>query len=232
MGYRVAICDDSREDAAFENALLQEWAKARQIDAEAELFFSAEEFLFHYEENAAYDMLLLDIEMGGMDGASMAKRIRRENAAVQIMFITGYSDYIAEGYEVAALHYLMKPVSRDKLFAVVDRAAENCRRNARFLNLDLGGEMIRIPLYEIRYLDVRLNYVTVHAKQDYTVKRPLGEFERELDEGFFRAGRALILNLRQIRRATRTEVFLADGTALPLPRGAYEPLNRAIIAHT
>lgn len=42
MGYRVAICDDSREDAAFENALLQEWAKARQIDAEAELFFSAE----------------------------------------------------------------------------------------------------------------------------------------------------------------------------------------------
>ena len=214
MGYRVAICDDSREDAAFENALLQEWAKARQIDAEAELFFSAEEFLFHYEENAAYDMLLLDIEMGGMDGVSMAKRIRRENAAVQIVFITGYSDYIAEG------------------FAVLDRAAENCRRNARCLNLDLGGEMIRIPLYEIRYLDVRLNYVTVHAKQDYTVKRPLGEFERELDEGFFRAGRALILNLRQIRRATRTEVFLADGTALPLLRGAYEPLNRAIIAHT
>ena len=214
MGYRVAICDDSREDAAFENALLQEWAKARQIDAEAELFFSAEEFLFHYEENAAYDMLLLDIEMGGMDGVSMAKRIRRENAAVQIVFITGYSDYIAEGYEVAALHYLMKAVSRDKLFAVLDRAADNCRRN------------------EIRYLDVRLNYVTVHAKQDYTVKRPLGEFERELDEGFFRTGRALILNLRQIRRATRTEVFLADGTALPLPRGAYEPLNRAIIAHT
>ena len=103
MGYRVAICDDSREDAAFENALLQEWAKARQIDAEAELFFSAEGFLFHYEENAAYDMLLLDIEMGGMDGVSMAKRIRRENAAVQIVFITGYSDYIAEGYEVAAL---------------------------------------------------------------------------------------------------------------------------------
>ena len=40
---------------------------------------------------------------------------------------------------VAALHYLMKPVSRDKLFAVLDRAAENCRRNARCLNLDLGG---------------------------------------------------------------------------------------------
>ena len=50
--------------------------------------------------------------------------------------------------------------------------------------------MIRIPLYEIRYLDVRLNYVTVHAKQDYTVKRPLGEFERSWTRAFSgRAGR-------------------------------------------
>lgn len=46
MGYRVAICDDSREDAAFENALLQEWAKARQIDAEAELFSRRRNFCF------------------------------------------------------------------------------------------------------------------------------------------------------------------------------------------
>lgn len=211
MGYRVAICDDSREDAAFENALLQEWAKARQIDAEAELFFSAEEFLFHYEENAAYDMLLLDIEMGGMDGVSMAKRIRRENAAV--------SDEAGEPGQVVC----GAGPGGGKLPPECALPESGSRG---------GGEMIRIPLYEIRYLDVRLNYVTVHAKQDYTVKRPLGEFERELDEGFFRTGRALILNLRQIRRATRTEVFLADGTALPLPRGAYEPLNRAIIAHT
>ena len=83
-----------------------------------------------------------------------------------------------------------------------------------------------------RYLDVHQNYVTVHAKADYTVKRSLGEFERELDGNFYRAGRGMILNLRQIRRVTRTEVHLADGTALPLPRGAYEPLNRAIIART
>ena len=69
-------------------------------------------------------------------------------------------------------------------------------------------------------------------KEPDTVKRSLGEFERELDGNFYRAGRGMILNLRQIRRVTRTEVHLADGTALPLPRGAYEPLNRAIIART
>ena len=76
------------------------------------------------------------------------------------------------------------------------------------------------------------NYVTVHARQDYTVKRTLGEFEVQLDEGFLRVGRGMILNLKQIRRVTKKEVVLADGTALPLPRGAYEPLNRAIIERT
>ena len=60
----------------------------------------------------------------------------------------------------------------------------------------------------------------------------LNEFEKELDDRFFRAGRSLIINLKYIRRVTKTEVSLSDGTLLPLPRGAYEPLNRAIIMHT
>lgn len=92
--------------------------------------------------------------------------------------------------------------------------------------------MVRIPLYEIRYIDVRQNYVTVHAKHDYTVKRTLNEFEKELDSGFTRIGRSMIVNLNRIRRVTRAEVVLNDGTVLPLPRGAYEPLNRAIIQNT
>ena len=92
--------------------------------------------------------------------------------------------------------------------------------------------MVRLPFYEIRYLEVRQNYVTLHAKREYTVKRTLGEFEKELDQQFFRVGRSLILNLKDVRRVTRTEVRLSDGTVLPLPRGAYEPLNRAIIERT
>lgn len=199
---------------------------------QAEVFPSAESFLFRYTEDKEFDILLLDIEMGAMDGVTMAKQVRRDNEAVQIVFITGYSDYIAEGYEVAALHYLMKPVNREKLFAVLDRALEKRRQNERCLNLKMPGEMVRLPFYEIRYLDVHQNYVTVHGKDDYTVKRPLGEFEGELDERFCRVGRAMILNLQYVQRVTKTQVVLSDGTVLPLPRGAYEPLNRAIIAHT
>lgn len=232
MVYRIAICDDSPEDAGYVEGLLLHWAAQQQVEVRIQRYLSAESFLFAYAEDKGYDILLLDIEMGNMDGVSLARKLRRDNETVQIVFITGYSDYISEGYDVAALHYLMKPVKEEKFFSVLDMAVEKLRKNERVLNLELGGEMVRIPLYQIRYLEVRQNYVTIHGKQDYTVKRPLSEFEKELDQRFCRVGRAVIVNLGYIQRVTKTEVWLSDGTVLPLPRGAYEPLNRAIIQHS
>lgn len=229
---KIAICDDSAVDRDYTAGMVEAWARDRRILLILRKFPSAEAFLFQYAEEKDWDILLLDIEMGALDGVSMAKTVRKENEAVQIVFLTGYSDYIAEGYEVAALHYLMKPIKSEKLRVVLDRAAEKRKQQDRCLNLELSGEMVRLPFYEIRYLEVRQNYVTLHAKREYTVKRTLGEFEKELDQRFFRVGRSLILNLKDVRRVTRTEVRLSDGTVLPLPRGAYEPLNRAIIERT
>ena len=114
---------------------------------------------------------------------------------------------------------------------VLDRAAAKLRSDSRALTLECGGEIFRVPLYEIRYLDVEKNYTTVHAKRDYTVKKTLGALSDELDERFFRIGRAAIVNLSFIRRVTKTDAILSDGAAIPLPRGAYEALNRAIIAY-
>ena len=229
---KIAICDDSAVDRDYTAGMVEAWARDRGILLILRKFPSAEAFLFQYAEEKDWDILLLDIEMGALDGVSMAKTVRKENEAVQIVFLTGYSDYIAEGYEVAALHYLMKPIKSEKLRVVLDRAAEKRKQQDRCLNLELSGEMVRLPFYEIRYLEVRQNYVTLHAKREYTVKRTLGEFEKELDQRFFRVGRSLILNLKDVRRVTRTEVRLSDGTVLSLPRGAYEPLNRAIIERT
>lgn len=76
MAYRVAICDDSGEDAEFVRELLEQWAQQRQIEIQVEVFPSAESFLFRYAEDKAFDILLLDIEMGAMDGMTMAKRVR------------------------------------------------------------------------------------------------------------------------------------------------------------
>lgn len=230
VNYKIAVCDDDAADVTYIVSMLRRWEEEQNLSLKIDTFPSAEAFLFHYAEQKDYDILLLDIEMGKMDGVTMAKTVRKENESIQIVFITGYSDYISEGYEVAALHYLMKPVREEKLFQVLGRAAEKIRKNERILNLEIAGEMVRVPFYEIRYLEVRQNYVTIHAKQEYTVKRTLSEFEKELDERFFRAGRSYLLNLTCIQRVTKKEVYLADGSVIPLARGMYEPLNRAIIS--
>jgi len=228
--YKIAICDDSQADSDHIAALVKEWAKDRTVKIRT--YPSAEAFMFNYAEEKDFDILLLDIEMGKMDGVTMAKTIRKDNESVQIVFITGYSEYISDGYDVAALHYLIKPVKKEQLFKVLDRAAERLKKNEKELLLKTADETVVMPVREIRYLDVQQNYVTVHGKIDVTVKRTLGEFEKELDERFFRLGRSYIVNLTCIRRITRTDVYLADGSAIPLPRGQYDALNRAIIART
>ena len=229
MNYKVPICDDSDADRQYIYGLTDRWAQKAGHTLQISLFSSAENFLFHYEGENDFDILLLDIEMGKMDGVTMAKKLRRDNDAVQIIFITGYSDYILEGYEVAALHYLLKPIRQEKLFSVLDRAAEKAAKKEKILNFGINGEMVRIPTGQILYADVAGNYVTVHASRDVTVKMTLGELERELDERFYRVSRSAVVNLTRISCVTRKEIRMCDGASIPLPRGAYEGVNRAII---
>ncbi len=231
MEYRIAICDDSRTDADYVAALVKAWALAQGVGIILESFSSAESFLFCYEDNMNFDILLLDIEMGRMNGVELAKKIRSFNREIQIIFITGYNDYIADGYDVEALHYILKPVKKDKLESVLFRAREKLKKNEAALLFQLPDGAVRVPLYEIRFIEVRSNYVTLHAAQEVTLKMTLSALEKELDDSFFRVGRSYIVNMRYIRKITKTEAFLEGGETVPLSRGYYEPLNRAFIQY-
>ena len=143
MKYKIAICDDSDADREYVLKMVNHWAAEAGHQVNINTFVSAENFLFHYTEECDYDILLLDIEMGAMDGVTMAKQLRKNNDTIQIIFITGYSDYISEGYEVAALHYLMKPVKEEKLTLVLERATQKISKNEKIINFEAGGEMIR-----------------------------------------------------------------------------------------
>ncbi len=228
MSYKIAICDDNKVDRTYLNNLVKIWLKDKEESAMISEFESGESFLFDYEDND-YDILLLDIEMAGIDGVEVAKRIREKNDLMQIIFITGYSDYIADGYDVAALNYLMKPLKEEKLFSVLDKAKEKLAKNERVITLEANGQYYRIPLYKIRYVEVLANYLTIHANEEVKIKMTLSHFEKMLDERFIRIGRSFIVNLTKISRVNKNELRLDDGTLLPLARSAYETVNRAII---
>jgi DNA-binding LytR/AlgR family response regulator len=229
MTIRITICDDEQAQRECLAVFIREWARSRNAAVHITEYESAEGLLFEREDTGDADVLFLDIQMKEMDGVTLARKIRAANKEIQIIFITGYMEYIADGYEVEALHYLLKPVTGEKLSAVLDRAAQKLNRNAKALLIKHDGGTVRLPLYEIRYVEVLKNYATIHAIESYTVKKTLGELERELDDGFFRAGRSYIVNLKYIRKVTKTEVFLSDGASVPLSRGLYDALNRAMI---
>ncbi|MBQ1954851.1 MAG: response regulator transcription factor [Clostridia bacterium] len=230
MPLKIAVCDDSAADRKYMLDLVSRWASDNSHSVSLREFSSAESFLFSWEEDKTIDILLLDIEMAETDGVELARTLRRDGAEMQIIFTTGYSEYILDGYEVAALHYLLKPVREEKIFPVLDRALNVIEKNDRFLTLETPESTLRLAFKDIFRLEVRANYVTVHSvRGEVTVKRTLSEIEALLDERFFRVGRSHIINLNSIIKVTKTEVYLSSGDSVPLSRGVYEPLNRAII---
>ena len=149
---QIIICDDEAAPRAHLLALVQRWAIERGVDASFTQYENAEQYLFAADDSGhtVADIFLLDVQMGAMDGVTLARKIRAINKEAQIIFVTGYAEYIADGYEVEALHYLIKPATQDKLFAVLDRARDKLALAERVLFVQHGGTATRLPLYEIR----------------------------------------------------------------------------------
>ncbi len=234
MRYKIGICDDNQADTDYVTSLVKGWAEQAGVCVELKTYPSAESFLFQYEEEKDFDILLLDIEMGQLNGMELARKIRQDNRTVQIVFITGYPDYMSDGYDVTALHYLMKPVSAGKLSEVLSKAVGMLARQPRILFFDLGKESLRISAEDIVYAESQGHYSLLHTKgEEYKFRMTFAELERQLGEGFYKCSRSFIVNLKYVRRITKTAVLLAwktDGNLeLPLGKGLYDDMNRELI---
>ena len=152
MNLKIAVVDDNEIDREYVSTLVRNWAETRNESVKLVPFPNAEAFLFAYEDDKEWNFLLLDIEMAEMNGVELAKTIRRENESVQMVFVTGFPDFIAEGYDVSALHYLMKPVSPEKLEGVLDKGNAALRKSEKQLLGDIAGKEkeIRKMCEEIR----------------------------------------------------------------------------------
>ena len=227
---RIAIIDDQPTDLEYIAALVSLWVKDRAETVVSVPFPSAEAFLFEYSEDQDFDILLLDVEMTGEDGITLAKRLRREGCSAEIVFVTSHFELAGEGYEVDALHWLVKPVSREKLSAVLTKASERLSAAPPSVVVLSEGETIRLTEREILYTEAFLHYLVIHADdREVRIKENMGGFAGRLSEDFFRIHRSVLVNLRRIVKITRTDVTLDSGDVLPVARGKYDAVNRAFI---
>lgn len=230
MKLKIGICDDDAAQREYLEGIVGLWAKKNRHLADMKTYGRAEDFLFDYAEEKDFDILLLDIEMPGGNGVELAKRVRQEGGVVQIIFVTGYYEYFSDGFDVSALHYLLKPVDEGKLAPVLDRAADNLACRQRAVLIDTGEESVKVALADILYAESENVYIVVHTRQgDYRTRMALARFSQLLDETFFKVHRSYVVGLKHIKKITRTGITMANGDLVPISRGLYGEVHAALI---
>ena len=114
--FRIAVCEDDSPSRDFETKLINNWAEKSALNVNIDSYTSAENFLFESEDKLEYDLLLLDIQMGKMNGVELARVLRKRGFSGALVFLTGVKDYAIEGYEVGAVRYLLKPIKEEDFF--------------------------------------------------------------------------------------------------------------------
>lgn len=230
MNFKIAVCDDEQTQAELLAVIVQKWSGRFSHACEIRTFPSAEAFLFAYEDDSAYDILLLDVEMRDISGIDLAKKIRHDSSRAEIVFITSHFEFYGEGYDVDALHYLIKPVDEEKLMAVLTKAAEKLSAEPPSVILTCDGETVKVYETDIVYVESDLHYIAVHTKdKEYKIKENISSFAEKLSGDFYRAHRSYLVSLKHIVKITKKSVFVDIGEELPLSRGKYDDINRAFI---
>ena len=217
---RIGICDDSADARIALRAALERALDRRRGEGTFFEFSSGEGFLRWLKNHAGeLDMVFLDIEMGELNGMETARRLREADEGLLLVFVTGYTDYVFDGYSVGALGYLMKPPKPDQLDGVLDRAAEARLREGDQAFLCRSGETLyRIPKKSILYFASDRRQVTcVSAVRTYTFYGKLDDVERDVGESFVRVHQRYLVRTAAVERMEGSQVFVG-GEALPVSR--------------
>ena len=158
--FQIAICEDSKVDTDLLSQTLAAAANDLLIRARTDYYKNGEELILALKDGASYDLLLLDIFLEQVNGVDTARSARKYLPHVQIAFLTSSRDYALDAYDLDAIHYLMKPVNREKLGVDIylSDIAEPQRIPISFIRVEeqlASSSFLRIS----RGLMVRIGYI-------------------------------------------------------------------------
>lgn len=193
---------------------VEAYIKAKQLIANVKTYMSGEELL---KEKIIFDIVLLDMRLPGLSGIEVAKQLYHKSC---IIFITFYEMYALEAFDVDAVHYLIKPVSNERLYLALDRAMERLEQIAhKMLTLVKAGKTKIIDIYDILYCEVFNHHVIIHTAQGtYNYSGSLDMLENELDGSFFRCHRSYIINMRCVIGREEGVAILSSGDRILISR--------------
>ncbi len=223
---RVAICDDENIQLSTTKTALEMAYKS--LDLVVDTYTSGAKLL-KVVDAVYYDLIILDIEMPGLNGIDTAKKLRKIEDKTAIVFLTSHVEYALEGYEVNALRYLTKPANSEKLSEIITYLLEQKKKDKRIL-LRNSEDVEMVCVADIYYMEAQDQMIrVVTAKGEYRNRYNLGDYETELGAyGFFRIHRGYLINLGHVLRLTGREIVMDDNVSLPVSRTKEAALKNAL----
>ena len=221
---QIGICDDVNDVRMKLRVLLQRLLEAQRIEFQIFEFSSGEGLFSWYKKHSGeLDLVFLDIEMGGMNGMEVAKLLRAGDGSIQLVFVTGYTDYVFDGYTVGALGYLLKPPKLEQLEQVLTRALSAIQRQEPKLFFCKNGDSyFRIRRDTILYFQSSARQVICVTKErSYSFYAKLDEVARGLGEEFVRIHQRYLVRAGAVERIDGSEVSVG-AAILPVSRAYSE----------
>lgn len=228
---RVAVCDDEMAERMLLAGYLQEYGQKNKVPMEIFPFPDGESFSFFWEEDKNLDLLILDIEMGKLSGMELARRLRKTDEELPILFVTGYDEYLAQGYEVSALHYLIKPIHKEKFFEILNRLRKRSEPEAKVTFLSAEG-ILSVSVSRIWYAEAFGHQCVLHMEdREYTLKESIGEVEKKLSgkAEIVKCHRSYLVNLQHVAAVMRTELLMDNDNRIPVSRNMTGKVNDAFL---
>ena len=190
------------------------YVKSKGLHTGIRTFMSGEELM---REQGAFDVLLLDLKLPGIDGVEVAKRFGGRSP---VIFVTAYKKYVLDAFDVGAVHYLVKPVTKERLFLALDRARERLyQTECRTLALIKNGVFERILISDITYCEVFDHRLCIHTVDGcYEYSGTLDMLEGQLDGRFFRCHRSFLVNMAHTFSVERGTAILDSGERVLVSR--------------
>lgn len=216
MKLSVTIVEDQPIEKERLYAALHIWQEKNNATLDIEHFICGENYFASHptDESTIY---ILDIQLPGMDGIEVAKKMRSRGYEGVILFLTAFREYVFDGYDVRALNYLLKPVSQEALDRCLDDVYQQLLGNS-FVFRD-GNDIIQIPYRNILVFSAEKHYVHITTTETvYTVRLPLNNILTILPKDFVQCHRGFIVNMRHIRKIAQTTITLSNKTTLQISR--------------
>lgn len=216
---KIALCDDELQQRKLLKDILTPWLELQAIPYTYYEYDNGTALINHYGK-VHYDLIFLDIEMPQLSGMDTAKRLREIDDYSIIIFITAYPDYVFQGYEVHAFHYILKPYQKQKIIDVTNGALSKLNDNLLdYLLIPQGSNSYRINLKETLFFSSDKRKLTVHLKNEPPIEYygKLDELASKLPAYFCRIHQRYLINLHYIQVVLEHEVELESYT-LPISR--------------